>query len=71
VALVVIVVAFNLLKFLLIELPTVSYAINPGGTAAQVDRFSAWMKVHKIDVIAGVVAVIGLVLIGRGISKLG
>jgi Sap, sulfolipid-1-addressing protein len=33
--------AFNLVKFLLIELPIASYAVNPEGTAALVDRFAA------------------------------
>ena len=65
------VVAFALIKFVLIELPIASYALDPDGTAARVDRFSAWMQANKIAVVAAVVAVIGLVLIGRGISAIG
>lgn len=64
------IVAFTLIKFLLIELPILSYAIDPEATAARVDRFATWMKVRKIDLIAGVVGVIAVVLIGRGISGL-
>ncbi|HSO99528.1 MAG TPA: GAP family protein [Solirubrobacteraceae bacterium] len=64
------IVAFTLIKFLLIEVPILSYAIDPGATAARVARFAAWMKVRKIELIAGVVGVIGVVLIGRGISGL-
>jgi Sap, sulfolipid-1-addressing protein len=64
----VMIVAFNLIKFLLIEVPIVGYAIRPERTAAWVDRFSSWMRVHKIDVIGAVVGMISLVLIGRGIS---
>lgn len=64
------VIAFNLIKFLLIEIPIVSYAIDPAGTAGRVDRFSAWMREHQIKVIAAVVGIIGLLLIARGIARL-
>lgn len=66
----VIIVVFNLIKFVLIELPIISYAIEPAETAARVERFSRWMKTNEIRVIAGVIAVIGLLLIGRGVSRL-
>jgi hypothetical protein len=66
----VMIVAFNLIKFLLIEVPIVSYAISPERTAARVDSFSRWMQSNKFEVIAAVVGVISLVLIGRGISGL-
>lgn len=68
---IVIVVIFNLIKFVLIELPIVSYAVDPSGTAARVDRFSSWMRANQIRVIGLVIAIIGLVLIARGISRLG
>lgn len=68
---IVIVVIFNLIKFVLIELPIVSYAVDPNGTAARVDRFSRWMRANQIRVIGLVIAIIGLVLIARGISRLG
>ena len=68
---IVIVVVFNLIKFILIELPILSYAIDPNGTAARVDRFSLWLRANQIRVIGLVIAVIGLVLIGRGVSRLG
>ncbi len=64
----VMIVVFNLIKFVLIEAPILSYAITPERTAARVGDFARWMQVHKIDVIAAVVGVIGLVLIGRGVG---
>jgi hypothetical protein len=64
----VMIVVFNLIKFVLIEAPILSYAITPERTAARVGHFARWMQVHKIDVIAAVVGVIGLVLIGRGVG---
>ncbi len=66
-----VVLAFNLIKFLLIEVPLLSYAIDPDGTAGRVEGFSAWMRMNRIKVIAAVVGVVGLVLIGRGIARLG
>lgn len=70
IVLIVTVVAFTVIKFLLIELPILSYAIHPEATAARVARFAAWLKARKIDLIAGAVAAIAVVLISRGISGL-
>ena len=71
ITLVILVSVFTALKFLLIEIPIVSYAVQPTETAARVDRLSAWIKTNKVRIIAAVVGVIGVVLIGRGISRLG
>ena len=71
IALVGLIAVFNVAKFVLIELPIVSYLVDPDGTAAHVDRFSTWMRANKIAIISAVVAVFGLVLVGRGISRLG
>lgn len=70
VALGVMIVVFALIKFLLIEAPSVGYAISPRRTSAQVARFSTWMHANKLEVIAAVVGLIGLVLIVRGIAGL-
>lgn len=70
IVLVLLVGGFNGLKFALIELPLVSYALSPDATARRVNRFARWMGAYKTDVVAVVVAVIGLVLIGRGVSRL-
>ncbi len=64
-------IIFNLVKFLLLEIPIASYAVDPAGTAVRVDRLSAWLKTHRMTLIGGVVGVIGLALVGRGISRLG
>jgi len=65
------IVAFNLVKFVLIEIPIVSYAVDPDGTAARIDQFSAWTGTYKTRLIAAVVGVIGLLLIARGLARLG
>jgi hypothetical protein len=66
----VLIVVFTLVKFLLIEVPILSYAISPANTTARVSRFSNWMAANKLEVIAAVVGVIGLALIVRGIAGL-
>jgi hypothetical protein len=65
-----VIIVFNLIKFLLIEVPIISYMLDPDGTAARVDRVSAWLRENKITAIAVVVGIIGLVLIERGIARL-
>jgi hypothetical protein len=62
---------FALIKFVLIEVPILGYTIDPDGTAARVNRFSAWMHANKRVGVAAVVGLFGLILIGRGISGLG
>jgi hypothetical protein len=64
------IIVFYVIKFLLIEVPLVSYAIWPERTAAEVGRFSGWMRAHKLEVVAAVVGVVGVVLIGNGIARL-
>lgn len=66
-----IILAFVLIKFLLIEIPIVGFAVNPDGTATRVNRFSTWMQTNKMPVVAAIVGVIGVALIGTGISSLG
>jgi hypothetical protein len=65
-----VIILFNLIKFLLIEVPIISYMLDPDRTAARVDWLSAWLREHQIKAIAAVVAIIGVVLIERGISRL-
>ena len=60
------IVAFALIKFVVIEIPIVSYAVDPTGTSARVGRFADWMKANELGVIAAVIGVIGAVLIARG-----
>jgi Sap, sulfolipid-1-addressing protein len=64
-------VVFALIKFILIEVPIAGYTIEPGGTAATVSRFSRWMQTNKLAGIAAIVGLLGVALIGRGISGLG
>ena len=61
------VLAFNVIMLILLELPLLGYAIRPEWTAATVQRFSEWLirRGARVAVIAG--AIVGLLLILRGI----
>jgi hypothetical protein len=63
-------VIFALIKFILIEVPIAGYAIDRDRTSVAVDRFSRWMQANKRAGITAVVGLLGIVLIGRGISGL-
>ena len=66
----VLIVVFTLIKLVLIEVPIVSYAISPASMSARVSRFSNWIAANKLEVIAAVVALIGVVLTVRGIASI-
>ena len=61
------VLAFNAIMLILLELPLLGYAIRPEWTAATVQRFSEWLirRGARVALIAG--AIVGLLLILRGI----
>jgi hypothetical protein len=63
------IVTFVLIKLLLIDVPILSYALVPERTATWVAAFSDWMQVHKIEVIAAVVGVVGVILIAKGVTS--
>jgi hypothetical protein len=64
-------VLFALIKFTLIEIPIAAYVIDPKSTAARVNGFSRWMERNKLAGVAAIVGLVGIILIGRGISGLG
>lgn len=66
----VLIVVFALIKFLLIEIPIIGYAISPAHTSVHVNRFSGWMNANKLQMTGAVVGVIGLGLIVEGIVDL-
>jgi hypothetical protein len=67
VATVLVVLAFNAIMLILLELPLLGYAIRPEWTAATIERFSEWLirRGAHVALIAGAIA--GFLLILRGI----
>jgi hypothetical protein len=64
---VLIVIAFNVIMLMLLELPLLGYATRPEWTSAAVERFSDWLtrRGGRAALVAGGVA--GVLLIARGI----
>jgi hypothetical protein len=64
---VIVVLAFNLVMLILLELPLLGYATRPEWTAAAIGRFSNWLtrRGGRVALIFG--AVLGILMIARGI----
>jgi hypothetical protein len=65
-ATVLMVLGFNVVMLMLLELPLLGYAIRPEGTAAAVERFSGWLSRNGGRAALGGAVVIGVALIARG-----
>ena len=61
---------FGLITYLVVEVPIVSYLIAPEGTASRVASFSTWLGTHKIQAVAALAAVVGVVLVIKGLTSL-
>jgi len=64
------VVGFSLVTYIVVEVPIFLYAVRPDATAARVAAFAAWLDANKIQVVAGIAAVIGVALIVKGLISL-
>jgi hypothetical protein len=64
---VLVVIAFNLIMLVLLELPLIGYATRPQQTAAAVASFNRFLSRDGGRVALTVITVIGVLLIGRGI----
>jgi hypothetical protein len=65
---VLLVVVFNVIMFLLAEVPLIGYLVRPDETAASVNRFQGWLSENRQFVGAVVAAVVGIYLISRAVS---
>lgn len=70
VATVVIVIAFNLVMLLLLELPMIAFAVAPEWTPAAIDRAKGWAGIHGRVYAERGFAVIGVLLIIKGVVGL-
>jgi Sap, sulfolipid-1-addressing protein len=66
---VLLVVAFNLIMFTLVEVPLVWYIVSPDGAKRRVDRLDAWIHGHSRQVAMGIAGVVGAYLFARGVSE--
>jgi Ca2+/Na+ antiporter len=66
---VLLVVAFNLIMLLLLELPLLGYLISPDRTRDTVDRFKAWLSRSGHKIATRGFAIIGALLVVRGVIE--
>lgn len=64
------VVVFCIVQLALLELPLLGYAIAPAWTEEAVERFRAWIARRGTAVLARGAAVVGALLIARGVIEL-
>lgn len=67
---VLIVLAFNLVMLILLELPMLAFAVAPEWTPAAIDRAKAWAGIHGRVYAERGFAVIGVLLILKGVVGL-
>jgi hypothetical protein len=64
---VLVILAFNAMLLILLEVPLVGYYVAPERTVVEVQRFRAWLTRRGRAMAVGCFAVIGLFLLARGI----
>ena len=67
---VLLIVAFNLIMFVLIEVPLVAYLVAPERAAAAVSQFNTWLHANARRIGVVIAGGVGLYLAARGISNL-
>jgi hypothetical protein len=61
------VVGFNLIMLALLELPLLSYLLQPDATPGRVERFKAWLRRDGRRIAIRIATVAGLLLVVRGV----
>ena len=64
------IVLFNAIMFLLLEVPLVGYLVSPDTTAERVSALSRWLNANGLRVMGVLVGIVGLSLIVQGIAAL-
>ena len=59
---------FNAIMFLLVELPLVGYLVRPDETARLVAAFASWLNANGLRVMGCLVSAVGLSLVVQGIA---
>ncbi len=67
---VLLILLFNAIMFLLVEVPLIGYVLNPTGTEAHVQRFQTWLANHGRLVATIAALAIGVYLIIKAIVHL-
>jgi hypothetical protein len=62
------IVIFNLIMFVLAEVPLLGYSFAPEKTQVKVEALNAWMATHARQIVIVVATTIGIYLVARGIA---
>lgn len=63
-------ILFNMMAFALAEIPLVSYLVAPQKTRAVMTSFHEWIQAHRRREVAGIIALIGCVMLTLGVVGL-
>jgi hypothetical protein len=61
---------FTLLAFAMVEIPLVSYLVAPAKTQAVVMQLHCWFRAHRRPIVVFVLAVVGVVMMTKGVGRL-
>ena len=64
------VLLFNAIMFILIEVPLVGYVVNPAATQARVGALSRWLNANGLRITGGLVGLFGAGMLAQGIHAL-
>ncbi len=67
---IILVVVFNLIMFVLAEVPIIGYLLSPEKTQGRVEQFSAWLENNGLRIISIFAVLWGLSALGKGIRDL-
>jgi Sap, sulfolipid-1-addressing protein len=67
---VVLILLFNAIMFLLLEVPLVGYLVRPEATAKRVTAMSRWLNANGLRITGALVGVFGASLLAQGIAAL-
>jgi Sap-like sulfolipid-1-addressing protein len=67
---VLLIVAFNLVMLMLLEIPLIGYTVAPEKTAATIERVRAWLARDGGRIALVAATLVGLALIGRGVGRI-
>jgi hypothetical protein len=59
---------FNVIMFLLLEVPLVGYLVQPERTAERVEALSIWLNANGLRVMGWLIGLVGLSLLAQGIG---
>lgn len=63
-------VMFNVVAFALVEIPLIAYLVAPDRTRASMSAFNGWVRSRRRPEVAGLLAVVGSVLMALGLAGL-